>query len=151
MIAGVIIRPLPKHVDERGYLMEILRDDDPEFVKFGQVYVSTCYPGIVKAWHGHARQTDYFCVVKGNAKIGLWDRRPESPTQGETMSVVIGEHNPCLVVIPPGVWHGQMAVGTEMSILINVPTEHYDREGPDELRADPLTPEAHFEWRGQSR
>lgn len=151
MLDGVIIRPLSKHVDERGYVMEILRDDDPEFVKFGQVYVSTCYPRIVKAWHGHTRQTDHFCVVKGNAKIGLWDRRPQSPTHGETMSLVIGEQNPCLVVIPPGVWHGQMAVGTEMSILVNVPTEHYDKESPDELRADAFTPEVDFEWQAQSR
>ena len=127
--------------------MEILRDDDPEFRRFGQVYVSTCYPGVVKAWHAHQRQTDFFCVVKGNAKIGLWDRREGSPTAGQTMSVVIGDHNPCLVVIPPGVWHGQMAVGTEMAVLLNVPTEHYSREEPDELRADPFTAEAGFEWR----
>jgi dTDP-4-dehydrorhamnose 3,5-epimerase len=151
LIDGVIIRPLVRHADERGYVMEILRDDDPDYQRFGQVYVSTCYPGVVKAWHAHTRQTDYFCVVKGNAKIGLWDRRPGSPTQGQTMSVVIGEHNPCLVVIPPGVWHGQMAVGTEMSVLVNVPTEHYDRESPDELRADPFTPEAGFQWRTEGR
>jgi len=150
VIDGVVIKPLTRHVDERGYVMEILRDDDAEFTKFGQVYISTCYPGVVKAWHAHRRQTDCFCVVKGNAKIGLWDRRPDSPTRGETMAVVIGEFNPCLVVIPPGVWHGQMALGTEMSILVNIPTEHYDHRDPDELREDPFTPEARFDWHAQS-
>ncbi len=151
MIHGVRIKRLERHVDDRGYVMEILRDDDDLFKRVGQVYVSTCYPGVVKAWHCHQKQWDHFCVIKGNAKIGLYDDRPDSPTKGETNAFVIGEQNPVLIQIPPLVWHGQMAVGTEMSILLNMPTEHYDHQAPDELRRDPFDPEIGFEWFPQSR
>ena len=151
MIEGVKVVRLNPHVDDRGYLVEILRADDPHFRQFGQVYVATCYPGIVKAWHCHAKQTDNFFVVKGNAKIGMYDDREGSPTRGETMSIVIGEQNPVLVQIPPLVWHGQMALGNEMSYLINVPTEVYNREEPDELRRDPFDPTIPFVWQPQSR
>jgi dTDP-4-dehydrorhamnose 3,5-epimerase len=151
MIEGVKIIRLNRHVDDRGYLTEIMRRDDPHFKQFGQVYVSTCFPGVVKAWHCHQIQTDSFFVVKGNAKIGLYDDREGSPTRGEAMAVVIGEHNPVLVQIPPLVWHGQMAVGTEMSYLINIPTEPYNREEPDELRRDAFDPSIPFEWQPRSR
>jgi len=146
MIDGVKTRGLLRHVDDRGYVMEILRRDDPEFLQFGQVYISTCEPGVVKAWHAHRHQTDNFCVVKGNAKIGLYDDREGSPTRGETMSLIIGERNPMLISIPPLVWHGQACVSTEPSVLVNVPTEPYNAEDPDELRRDAFDPDIEFEW-----
>ncbi len=151
MVDGVKIKRLTRHVDDRGYVMEILRADDPEFAKFGQVYISTCYPGIVKAWHCHLTQTDNFCVIKGNAKIGLYDDRDDSPTKGQVHSIVIGELDPVLVQIPPRVWHGQMCVGPETSILLNVPTEPYNRRQPDELRRDAFDPDIPFQWLPESR
>lgn len=150
MIEGVQVIPLKRHVDERGYVMEILRSDDLHFKKFGQIYIATCNPGIVKAWHAHRLQTDHFAVVKGNAKVGLYDDRDSSPTRGEKMSLVIGELNPALVIIPPLVWHGQMALGNEMSILVNIPTEPYNPEEPDELRREPFDLEIGFAWEPQS-
>jgi dTDP-4-dehydrorhamnose 3,5-epimerase len=151
MIEGVRVKKLTRHVDDRGYVMEILRDDDELFVKFGQVYVSTCYPGVVKAWHAHQRQTDNFCVINGHAKIGLYDGRKHSPTYGQTQTFVLGDMNPLLVQIPPLVWHGQMAVGPETSILLNIPTEHYDRDQPDELRADAFDNDFGYDWTVKSR
>jgi len=151
MIEGVRVKKLTRHVDDRGYVMEILRDDDELFIKFGQVYVSTCYPGVVKAWHAHERQTDNFCVIKGHAKIGLYDGRKDSPTRGRAMTYIIGDMNPLLVQIPPLVWHGQMAVGNEASYLLNIPTEHYDRARPDELRADPFDNDFGYQWEIRSR
>jgi dTDP-4-dehydrorhamnose 3,5-epimerase len=151
VIDGVKIVALKPHVDDRGYVVEILRASDEHFKGFGQVYLTTCHPGIVKAWHMHEKQTDSFFVVKGHAKIGLYDDREESPTRGEKMSVVIGEQNPALVQIPPRVWHGQMAVGPETSYLINIPTEVYNAKEPDELRRDPFDPEIGFEWLPKSR
>ncbi|MFQ6133119.1 MAG: dTDP-4-dehydrorhamnose 3,5-epimerase family protein [Armatimonadota bacterium] len=151
MIEGVKTKPLVRHLDDRGYVMEILRCDDELFGQFGQVYVSTCHPGVVKAWHCHEKQTDNFCVVRGNAKLGLYDDREDSPTKGQTMSLVIGELNPVLVQIPPLVWHGQMCVGNETSYLINVPTQPYNPENPDELRRDADDPEIDFQWLPESR
>jgi dTDP-4-dehydrorhamnose 3,5-epimerase len=150
MIDGVKVRRLKRHLDERGYVMEILRDDDPEFIKFGQIYITTCNPGIVKAWHMHEKQFDTFCVIKGTVKIGLYDDRPESPTCGQTGTVIMSELEPVLLQIPPRVWHGQMSLGGETSYLINLPTEHYNRETPDELRKDPFDPDIGYEWEPRS-
>ena len=82
-IEGVKTKSLRLIPDERGFLMEILRADDPEFfTKFGQVYISATYPGVVKAWHYHQKQVDNFACVAGMVKLVLVDTRPESPTHG---------------------------------------------------------------------
>ena len=82
MIDGVMIKKLKGIADERGRLMEILRADDEMFQAFGQVYMTTAYPGVVKGWHYHKKQTDNFCVIAGMAKIGMYDDRKDSPTRG---------------------------------------------------------------------
>jgi dTDP-4-dehydrorhamnose 3,5-epimerase len=79
-------------------------------------------------------------------KLGLFDERPDSPTRGETMSIVMGLVCPVVVHIPPGVWHGFTAVGGEMATMLNVPTLRYDHEAPDELRRDPFDPTIPFDW-----
>lgn len=146
MIHGIRLRRLTRHLDERGYVMEILRDDDPEFVRFGQVYITTCNPGVVKAWHAHRNQYDNFCVIKGSVKVGLFDGRPESPTYRRTQTLVLSELEPALLQIPPMVWHGQMALGQEVSYLLNIPTQHYVREAPDELREHPFENDFDYDW-----
>jgi dTDP-4-dehydrorhamnose 3,5-epimerase len=151
VIEGVKVKRLVRHVDDRGYLMEILRDDDDLFVKFGQVYVSVHSPGVVTAWHAHHKQYDHFCVVKGNAKIGVYDDREGSPTRGQAMAIVAGEWNPVLVQVPPMVWHGYVALGNEPAYIINLPSEHYDAQQPDELRRDPFDPTIPFEWDVRAR
>ncbi len=70
--------------------MEIWRSDDPDFQKFGQAYITWVYPGVVKAWHYHKKQTDNFVCVSGMAKVALHDAREGSPTKGETNDFVIG-------------------------------------------------------------
>ena len=106
MIEGVCVKQLKPIADERGRLMEILRADDEIFQKFGQAYITTAYPGVTKAWHYHARQTDYFTAVAGMMKLVLYDARDDSSTHGEVVEFFIGVHNPMLVTIPPGVAHG---------------------------------------------
>ena len=86
--------------DERGRLMEMLRSDDDIFIKFGQVYMTTAYPGVVKGWHYHKIQTDSFIVVKGMMKVVLYDGRKESNTFGEVNEYFLGEYNPILLQIP---------------------------------------------------
>ena len=106
MIDGVRTKALKVIADERGFLMEILREDDPIFERFGQAYLTVAYPGVVKGWHYHKRQQDYFAVVKGMAKVVLYDDREGSPTRGEVNEFFLGERNPTLLVIPPLVVHG---------------------------------------------
>ncbi|MCK4614325.1 MAG: dTDP-4-dehydrorhamnose 3,5-epimerase family protein, partial [Thermoplasmata archaeon] len=63
LIEGVKLKKLRVIPDERGWLMEILRQDDEIFERFGQVYLTTAYPGVVKGWHYHRIQTDNFTCI----------------------------------------------------------------------------------------
>jgi dTDP-4-dehydrorhamnose 3,5-epimerase len=124
--------------DERGWLMEILRADDPElFLKFGQVYVSATYPGVVKAWHYHKLQVDHFACVSGMVKLVLIDTREDSPSRGAVNEFFIGTRNPMLVQVPNLVYHGWKCIGPEPALVLNVPTEPYRDADPDEYRIDP--------------
>ena len=146
MIHGVEIKQLTKHADERGCLMELLRNDDPIFTKFGQCYVSLNYPGVVRAWHYHKKQDDHLAVVKGMCRVGLYDMRQGSPTHGEVNDFYLGDHNPVLLKIPIGVVHGYKTVGVEPSLLVNFPTEVYNRQEPDECRLPWNTEQIPFNW-----
>ncbi|MGD9817888.1 MAG: dTDP-4-dehydrorhamnose 3,5-epimerase family protein, partial [Desulfomonilaceae bacterium] len=95
-IDGVILQSLKVVPDERGRLMEIMRRDDAFFTGFGQVYVSTIYPGVVKAWHYHNRQDDRFTCVRGMVKAVMYDDRDASPTRGSLNVFYVGEYNPAL-------------------------------------------------------
>ena len=135
MIDGVKLVPRTRHADDRGYVTEIFRSDEEHFSAFGQAYVTACYPGVVKAWHRHARQNDHFYVVRGTMKVGIYDDRPDSPTRGEYQVVMLGERGAdAQLVIPAGLWHGMMAVET-FSVMLNIPDQVYDRDNPDEERA----------------
>ena len=131
MINGVKVKNLKVLPDERGRLMEILRRDDYFFSYFGQVYLTTAYPGVVKGWHYHKKQTDNMTVVKGMMKIVLYDNRKSSTTKGEINEFFAGEQNPILIQIPPLVYHGFKCISTEEALVINVPDELYNYKQPD--------------------
>jgi dTDP-4-dehydrorhamnose 3,5-epimerase len=145
-IEGVWTKPLSVHPDERGRLMEILRADDEGFRTFGQVYMTTTYPGVIKAWHLHKVQDDNFCCVRGMVKLVLYDGREDSPTKGTVTEHFIGDHNPLLVRVPPGVHHGWKCISTDEAIVVNIPTEPYNYEAPDEFRADWDSPDIPYSW-----
>jgi dTDP-4-dehydrorhamnose 3,5-epimerase len=145
-IDGVWVKPLRVIPDERGRLFEILRNDDDGFVRFGQVYVSTTYPGVVKAWHLHKVQEDNFCCVKGMVKLVLYDGREGSPTTGAVAEFFIGEHNQSLIRVPAGVHHGWKCISEEESVVVNIPTEPYHPESPDEYRVPWDSPEVPYSW-----
>jgi len=147
MIEGVRWKKLKVIPDERGRLMEILRSDDELFLKFGQVYMTTTYPGVVKAWHLHKKQTDNVACLQGMIKLALYDARPDSPTKGEVNQFYLGIHNPLLIQIPPGVYHGWMCVSQEEAVVVNIPTEVYNYDSPDEHRLDPHENDIPYDWR----
>jgi dTDP-4-dehydrorhamnose 3,5-epimerase len=146
LIDGVTARRAKVVPDERGWLGEIFRADDPWFEKFGQVYFTTTYPGVVKAWHHHKKQTDHFYVIKGTLKVALYDARPDSPTQGTVNELYLGEKCPGLVRIPPGVEHGWMCVSPTTSYIVNVVSETYNPAEPDEFRTDPHNNNIPYDW-----
>ncbi|TES92691.1 MAG: dTDP-4-dehydrorhamnose 3,5-epimerase [Candidatus Cloacimonadota bacterium] len=146
MIDGVSIKKLKVIPDERGRLMEILRNDDEIYKKFGQVYMTTAYPGVVKGWHYHKIQSDNMCVVKGTMKIVLYDSRDNSPTKGEVNEFFPGIHKPILIHIPVFVYHGFKCIGEEEAIVVNVPTERYNYDNPDEYRIEPHSIDVPYDW-----
>src|SRR4030065_399779 len=146
MINGVLVKKLKVIPDERGRLMEILRADNECFQKFGQVYMTTAYPGIVKGWHYHKKQTDNMAVVKGMMKIVLYDGRKKSATYGEINEIFAGIHNPVLVHIPPLVYHGFKCISEEEAVVINTTTEVYNYSQPDEFRLPPHGGEIPYDW-----
>ena len=142
-----MVKQLKVIPDERGRLMEILRRDDDLFLGFGQVYVTTTYPGVVKAWHKHEKQSDSIACVAGMVKLAVYDGRPDSPTFREVNQFYIGVHNPMLVQLPAGVHHGWMCVSQEEAVVVNIPDRTYDYARPDEQRLDPATPEIPYDWK----
>ena len=135
MIQGVIIKPLKRIPDERGSVFHMLRNDDPEFKKFGEIYFSTIYPSAIKAWHLHQKMALNYAVPVGMIKLVLYDPRNDSPTKGELMELYVGEQNYCLVQIPVGVWNGFKGMGTTTALVANCATEPHD---PEEIvRMDP--------------
>jgi dTDP-4-dehydrorhamnose 3,5-epimerase len=146
LIHDVKMKPLRVVPDERGRLMEILRRDDEFFTGFGQVYLSTVFPGVVKAWHYHNNQEDRFTCVRGMVKAALYDDREGSPSRGMVNEFYVGEHNPCLIVIPPGIYHGWKCVSECEAYVINVPSKPYNRDNPDEFRTDAHDPRIPYDW-----
>jgi dTDP-4-dehydrorhamnose 3,5-epimerase len=146
LIDGVEARRAKVLSDERGRLGEMMRADDPWFEKFGQVYFTTTYPGVVKAWHYHKKQTDHFYVIKGMVKIALYDQREDSPTHGTVNELYLGEHCPGLVRIPPGVQHGWMCVGRTEAYIVNIVSEMYNYTDPDEFRTHPHDNDIPYDW-----
>jgi dTDP-4-dehydrorhamnose 3,5-epimerase len=144
MIHGVQVVPLRRIPDERGCVFHMLKRTDPHFREFGEIYFSSIYPGVVKAWHLHERMTlNYSCIV-GAIKLVLYDERADSPTKGEVQAVYLGPRNYVGVVVPPGVWNGFMNVDTVESIVANCATIPHD---PAEIRRlDPHRNHIPYDW-----
>ena len=147
MIDGVKIKKLKVIPDDRGRLMEILRADDEIFRKFGQVYVTTAFPGVAKAWHYHKIQTDHFTCVSGKMKLALYDARKNSKTYKEVNEFIVSMEDPLLVQIPPLVYHGFKCVSDNEAIVVNTVTEPYNYKTPDEYRVDAYDNDIPYDWR----
>ena len=135
---GVTITPLKKIPDDRGTIMHMATNK--EIPKFGQVYFSTVYPGVVKGWHYHTKQTLNYCVVKGMIKLVV-------SVGDEFEEIYLGDRNFCLVTIKPGIYNGFMGLGTEEAIVCNVIDVPYDK---DEIKRFPYD-YFDYKWEVQNR
>jgi len=147
VIKDVQIKKLKLIPDDRGRLMEILRSDEEIFQNFGQVYMTTAYPGIVKAWHHHKKQDDCFTCISGTMRLALYDARKDSSTYKEINDFTINLDNPILVKIPRFVYHGFKCIGDKEAVVINVPTLAYNRTEPDEYRVDAFSSDIPYDWK----
>jgi dTDP-4-dehydrorhamnose 3,5-epimerase len=160
-IHDVQVKTLVKRADARGYFIEQLKrgdldDEGRPFIQpqtFAQMSRSLVYarggnpPELIKAFHWHKRQWDYWDVVIGNARVVLVDLREESPTSGITQTLVLGENAARMVAIPPQVAHGYQCLGMQDVHLVYYVTEPYDAANPDEGRIAWDDSRIGFDWR----
>ena len=144
MIKGVEVINLKQIPDERGKVMHMLRYDDNHFEKFGEIYFSVVYPGVIKGWHLHKKMVLNYAVPVGMIKLVLYDERGGSSTKGKLMELFIGEDNYCLVQIPSGVWNGFKGVGTTPALVANCATIPHD--SGEIIRLDPLSDNIPYDW-----
>lgn len=137
-LEGIQVIDIRKNVDERGFFAEASRKDWVDL--FGEQWIaqanlSQSYPGIIRAWHRHARgQVDYFMVLQGSMKIVAYDGNPNSKTHGKLSEVTVGEERLQVVRVPGHYWHGTKTVGTKPSLTVYFVNNLYDYKLPDEER-----------------
>ncbi len=119
---GLVIRPLEIHEDRRGWLGEIIRQDETG-IRPVMSYISMTRPGLVRGPHEHREQTDYFCLI-GRFRLYFWDNRKASPTYLQKKTVDTGD-TPTIAVIPPGVVHAYRNIGDTDALVINLPDRLY--------------------------
>jgi dTDP-4-dehydrorhamnose 3,5-epimerase len=113
--------------DDRGYsimnqLQGVLSGD-------GQINYSVQHPGVIKAWHRHAQQTDFWMCLRGHIKVGVYREGADF-----AWLQVLGEKAPGALIIPPTLWHGAATVGAEPAGLFYYVTKAYNASAPDEER-----------------
>ena len=135
-IDGVITIGPVAHVDHRGRVFEVINPDkDPEFWADPVIasYVFTIRPNTLKGWGVHEHKNDRYCLISGETMTVLFDARFDSPTYGTVQEVPLTPSGIRQLLIPAGVWHCNINVAPEESMLINFPTEGYRYDAPDRL------------------
>lgn len=137
--------------DDRGFFTEVLKFGDPQFREIKQTSYTETYPGVIKAFHWHNKQTDIWFVAKGMAQVVLHDLRKNSPTYKETNILYLGEQNPGLLLIPPGVVHGYKVLGNKPVCLFYHTDQPYNTKAPDEERIPFNSKKINFDWSTKNR
>jgi dTDP-4-dehydrorhamnose 3,5-epimerase len=133
MLSGIVIKPIKRLSDERGFFAEIMRKDWADLFRddtVAQANLSYNYPGTIRAWHRHLRgQRDYFLVLKGAIKICAYNEKT-----AELNEIISAEQDLQLVRIPGHYWHGFKALGNKLALLLYLTSNLYDHTNPDEER-----------------
>jgi dTDP-4-dehydrorhamnose 3,5-epimerase len=148
LIAGVEIAAFPLWPDDRGYFLEVARLGQGLVAGFpaesSQVSAAFNYPGIIKAFHFHKVQTDYWVAAAGLLQVALVDLRSDSATFGKKNTLYVGSLRPWQLVIPPGVAHGYKVIGEQPSVLVYITNRQYDPK--DEGRIPYNDPSIAYDW-----
>ena len=141
MIPDVQVTPLRRIEDERGPLFHMMRADDPQFRRFGEIYFTGVNEGAVKAWRRHSRMTMNCAVPVGRVLFVLFDDRPGSPSRGAFMEVLTGAEAYSRITVPPGIWTGFKGLGPGMALVANCADLPHDPAEADRIyAADPAIP-----------
>lgn len=136
-LPGVLVRRLKRFTDDRGWLIELFRDDElPEGFVPAMGYISVTHPGVARGPHEHADQTDGFVFLSGTFRLFLWESREgNDPVE---LRLDVGEGESVFVTVPPGVVHAYKNIGDADAFVLNFPDRLYagrDKAEPvDEIR-----------------
>jgi dTDP-4-dehydrorhamnose 3,5-epimerase len=119
--------PAGLFTDDRGW--SLMHQFQGVLQPTGQVNFSVQYPGVIKAWHRHQHQTDFWMCLIGHVKAGMYRE-----SDGSAWLMVMGEKRPGTLIIPPPIWHGVATVGHTPAGLLYYVTKAYDPANPDEER-----------------
>ena len=138
MIDGVVRRPLRQFIDDRGRTMHMLRNDDPHYRVFGEIYFSGVTQGKVKGWYRHREKTLNYAVPAGTIRVVIYDDRAGSLTHGrlEEYRLGEGEADYALLTIPPFLWYGIQGLAPGVSIVANCSDLPNDPNESDRKPAD---------------
>ena len=137
LISNVILYPLKVNRDDRGILVETLKNTWSDIFNENRPFTQNYY-SITKSqtardedkWHVHKFQEDRFIVISGNLVVSMYDPRISSKTSGVLNLFKMGEDNgdngQYLLLIPKTILHGFVVVGKKDAILTNYPTRLYD-------------------------
>ena len=145
MISGLKKTPLKVFGDKRGKVMRMLREDDPHFFRFGEIYFSWIYTGVIKAWKLQKKMTINFAIPVGTIKLVAYDERSDSQTLGQVNEFILSEDDYFLLTIPPNIWYGFEALKNKSALVANcttLPHSLYDTENREII--DPRIP---FKWK----
>lgn len=153
LIDGIRVAPYALWPDDRGYFLEVYRVGQGLAAHFNpattQVSAALSYPGTIKAFHFHLRQTDFWVVSQGMFQVALVDLRPESRTFGVKNTMYVGALRPWQILIPPGIGHGYKVLGTQPGMLVYVTNCFYNPE--DEGRIPYNEPGIAYDWELQHK
>lgn len=153
LIEGVKIHPFSMWPDDRGYFLEVARLGKELVQSFPagttQVSAAVNYPGIIKAFHYHKHQTDYWVPAVGVLQVALVDLRPGAATYGVKNTLYVGTLRPWQMLIPPGVAHGYKVIGEHPSTLIYITDKTYNPA--DEGRIAYNHPDIAYDWELQHK
>ena len=140
--AGVSLRTLTPHADDRGIFTELYRVSWDPAITPVQWNAVRSEANVLRGVHVHPRHTDYLIALSGSATIGLHDLRPGSPTEGVGTTVELDAREPHALVIPVGVAHGFYF--HEQSMHVYAVSHEFDPA--DELGCRWDDPDLHIAW-----
>ena len=115
---------LPRHGDERGVFVEMLKTHD-----CGQFSYFTAHPGVTRGSHYHHSKTEKFLVISGFARFDF-----RHIVTNETYEVFTSGDSPQVVETVPGWSHNITNVGQNEMVVMLWASENFDSDRNDTIR-----------------
>ncbi|MBN2018179.1 MAG: WxcM-like domain-containing protein [Candidatus Cloacimonetes bacterium] len=124
------LESIPKHSDDRGFLVEFMREDENYLNFKGQVYCSTISPGDIRGNHYHKYKNEIFCVMKGKLKVLI---QKVGSRNIEEVVLDSNKENIDRILVLPGYAHSFENIGDEETILLAYGDQVHDHDNPDQF------------------